>query len=114
MSSSSSSVPASWPSVEARRAGYGSSPREPALNVPAEVLGRLPPWLKGQYVRNGPGELSEMEVRLGGAWWAAGPTPPPLAWALHGPAAWLMGPKRRRPLTHPPAASPHLCPPAHV
>lgn len=62
-STSGSSTPASWPSAEARRAGYGSSPREPALHVPAQVTGRLPAWLRGKYIRNGPGELSEMEVR---------------------------------------------------
>lgn len=68
---SGSSEPASWPSSEARRAGYGSSPREPALRVPAEVTGRLPPWLHGQYIRNGPGDLSEMEVSAACAvlWW---------------------------------------------
>lgn len=68
---SGSSEPASWPSSEARRAGYGSSPREPALRVPAEVTGRLPQWLRGQYIRNGPGDLREMEVSAACAvlWW---------------------------------------------
>lgn len=32
-----------------------------AEGVQAEVRGRLPPWLTGAYVRNGPGELTGMQ-----------------------------------------------------
>ncbi len=32
--------------------------------MPAEVTGRFPAWLRGKYVRNGPGELSDMEVSV--------------------------------------------------
>lgn len=53
--------PPSWPSAQARAAGYDASPREPALRVPAAVAGKLPDWLRGAYIRNGPGDLRPME-----------------------------------------------------
>lgn len=65
-------APPSWPSAAAREAAYGRSPREPALQVPAEVSGRLPAWLNGTYVRNGPGDLADM-VRV--SWQGLGSQP---------------------------------------
>ncbi len=52
-----SAAPSSWPSAAARRAAYSGTDRAAALDVPAEVSGRLPAWLNGSYIRNGPGDL---------------------------------------------------------
>ncbi|PSC71918.1 Carotenoid cleavage dioxygenase 8 isoform B [Micractinium conductrix] len=61
-----SGQPPSWPSAAARAAAYGSSPRETAADVPAALTGRLPPWLNGTYIRNGPGTLEGMTHRFDG------------------------------------------------
>lgn len=46
----------SWPSAAARQAAFTAASRREAADVPATVAGRLPPWLKGAYLRNGPGD----------------------------------------------------------
>lgn len=91
-------APSSWPSAAARQAAYGRSPREPALQVPAEVSGRLPAWLKGTYVRNGPGDLADMVRPLPGS--AVGGQGAAAVQGA-GPCCWPV-PRATPPSTHPP------------
>jgi hypothetical protein len=65
-SSQAGSPPPSWPSAAARQAGYSATSRQPAQDVPARVSGRLPDWLTGTYLRNGPGDLQCMEHMFDG------------------------------------------------
>lgn len=66
ISGQASGPPPSWPSAAARQAGYSTTSRQPAVDVPAGVSGRLPEWLNGTYIRNGPGDLQPMEHMFDG------------------------------------------------
>ena len=74
-SSTGGGQPPSWPSAAARSAAYGATARQPAQEVPATMIGTLPAWLKGRYIRNGPGDLTVTVGGwvggrvLGGGWW---------------------------------------------
>jgi carlactone synthase/all-trans-10'-apo-beta-carotenal 13,14-cleaving dioxygenase len=54
-SSSSSSAPPSWPSEAALRKAFGNTTPKQQQNLPVTVTGKLPEWLNGCYLRNGPG-----------------------------------------------------------
>ena len=61
-----SSLPPSWPTAACRAAAYSSTDRQPAERVPTRVTGRLPEWLNGTYIRNGPGDLQAVEHMFDG------------------------------------------------
>lgn len=46
-----------WPSDAARRAAFSSTDNLPSTSQ-ALITGQFPPWLKGQYLRNGPGTFN--------------------------------------------------------
>lgn len=45
----------SWPSQDAREAGFGRSFPETIERMKLTVTGEIPPWLSGVLIRNGPG-----------------------------------------------------------
>ena len=47
--------PPSWPSAAARQGAFGTTMPEVQDGCVASVSGRLPEWLSGAYIRNGPG-----------------------------------------------------------
>ncbi|KAL4523246.1 hypothetical protein Ndes2437B_g00374 [Nannochloris sp. 'desiccata'] len=53
--SSSSSLPPSWPSEAALRGAFGDTSPKQQQNLEVSVIGKLPEWLLGCYLRNGPG-----------------------------------------------------------
>jgi len=53
--SSSSSPPPSWPSEAALRGAFGNTTPKQQQNFEVSVTGKLPEWLSGCYLRNGPG-----------------------------------------------------------
>jgi carlactone synthase/all-trans-10'-apo-beta-carotenal 13,14-cleaving dioxygenase len=54
---STAAAAAKWPSAAARAASFAAPAAERAGPAPAPVAGRLPPWLSGAYLRNGPGSF---------------------------------------------------------
>lgn len=53
----------SWPSDAARRQAYSGMEERAASDVQASIIGRFPTWLKGTYMRNGPGEFSAFDAK---------------------------------------------------
>jgi carlactone synthase / all-trans-10'-apo-beta-carotenal 13,14-cleaving dioxygenase len=53
--SSPSSSPPSWPSEAALRGAFGNTTPKQQQNLEVSVTGKLPEWLNGCYLRNGPG-----------------------------------------------------------
>ena len=101
-----SGQPPSWPSAAARAAAYGSSPRETAADVPAALTGRLPPWLNGTYIRNGPGTLEGMVREAGSYGGGAGVA----AVFVLGHACAGSGKHPSAPPTHSPPSTPGFTP----
>jgi carlactone synthase/all-trans-10'-apo-beta-carotenal 13,14-cleaving dioxygenase len=52
---STSSPPSSWPSEAALRGAFGNTTPKQQQNLEVSVSGKLPEWLNGCYLRNGPG-----------------------------------------------------------